>query len=428
MPAKPTRPASPSPLAFHVMLKPRGPVCNLDCAYCFYLRKETLYPGASFCMSDEILESFTRQYIQAQTVPEVTFAWQGGEPTLMGLDFFHKAVRFQRQYRQPGQEIHNSLQTNAVLLTDEWSQFFKAHNFLIGVSLDGPQELHDAYRRDKGGQPTFERVMQGIRLLQKYQVEFNILACVNDRTAQQPLEVYRFFRDEIGASFIQFIPIVEKSDHTGCTVTECSVSGPAYGNFLNTIFDEWVCNDVGKEYVQLFDVALAVWAGYRPGLCVHEATCGRALAMEHNGDLYACDHFVSPGNFLGNMIDQSLVELINLPQQRQFGRDKKGNLPHQCRKCRVRFVCNGGCPKDRLSIAEDGDRGLNVLCQGYLDFFTHIDRPMRRMAELLQANRAPAEIMEQYRSSRGSSSMEKSGRKRHKGNGTRGIPCSNNGN
>lgn len=428
MALKPTRPAAPAPLAFHVMLKPRGPICNLDCAYCFYLRKGALYPAASFRMSDELLEAFTRQYIQAQTVPEITFAWQGGEPTLMGLDFYRKAIHFQRLYRQPGQEIHNSLQTNAVLLTDEWGQFFKAHNFLIGVSLDGPQALHDAYRRDKGDQPTFERVLQGIELLKKYQVEFNILACVNDRTAQQPLEVYRFFRDEVGAAFIQLIPIVEKSDQAGCIMTERSVSGPAYGNFLNTIFDEWIRNDVGKVYVQLFDVALAVWAGYRPGLCVHEATCGYALVMEHNGDLYACDHFVDSGHFLGNMIDQSLVELISLPQQRQFGRDKKANLPHQCRKCRVRFVCNGGCLKDRLSITEDGDPGLNVLCQGYLDFFTHIDRPMRRMAELLQANRAPAEIMEQFCSNRGSDSLEKSSRKRHNRNGTRGIPCSNNGN
>lgn len=402
--------------AFHMMLKPRGAICNLDCAYCFYLRKESLYPGASFRMSGELLESFTRQYIQAQNFPEITFAWQGGEPTLMGLDFFRKAVQFQHKYRQPGQTINNSLQTNAVLLNDEWCLFFKAHNFLIGVSLDGPQELHDAYRRDKGSQPTFERVMHGIRLLQKYRVDFNILACVNDRTVQCPLDVYRFFRDQVAASFIQFIPIVEKSDHPETLVTERSVTGWNYGYFLKAIFDEWILNDVGKVYVQLFDIALAAWAGYRPGLCVHEATCGRALAMEHNGDVYACDHFVDQEHFLGNMISQSLVELINLPQQRQFGRDKKAELPGQCRKCHVRFACNGGCPKDRLMTSKDGEPGLNVLCEGYLAFFTHIDRPMRRITELIQANRAPAEIMEQLRVERAPRTTKKPGRKRHKGN------------
>ena len=395
------------------MLKPRGPVCNLECAYCFYLRKEGLYPRASFRMSDEILESFTRQYIQAQNVPEITFAWQGGEPTLMGLDFFHKAMNFQRTFRKPGQKINNSLQTNAVLLDGEWCQFFKRHNFLLGVSLDGPQELHDTYRVDKGGKPTFEGVIRGIRLLQKHQVEFNILACVNDRTVQHPLEIYYFFRDVLAAAFIQFIPIVEKTTNPAHPISERSVTGQAYGQFLNTIFDEWVQSDIGKIFIQIFDVALAAWAGYRPGLCVHEETCGRALAMEHNGDLYACDHFVDTEHFLGNMIAQSLVELINLPQQRQFGRDKKADLPHQCRKCRVRFVCNGGCPKDRLLTAQNGEPGLNILCEGYQAFFTHIDRPMRRMTELLHANRAPEEIMEQLRLSKASSAGFKQGRKRH---------------
>jgi uncharacterized protein len=413
MKAQSTSTNPPPPQAFHVMLKPRGPMCNLECSYCFYLRKDALYPNATFRMSFELLEAFTKQYIQAQNVPEITFAWQGGEPTLMGLDFYRKAVDFQRKYRQPGQQINNSLQTNAVLLNDEWCQFFKQNNFLLGVSLDGPRELHDTYRVYKGGQPTFEDVINGLRLLQKHHVEYNIMACVNDRTAQHPLDVYYFLRDEVAATFIQFIPIVEKSTNPEHPISARSVTGSAYGYFLTTIFDEWVQNDVGKVFIQIFDVALAAWAGFRPGLCVHEATCGRALAMEHNGDLYSCDHFVDSKHILGNMIDQSLVELINLPQQRQFGREKKAALPRLCRNCGVRFVCNGGCPKDRLVDTSDGEPGLNVLCEGYLAFFKHIDHPMHHMVKLIQANRAPAEIMEQFRLHNTSSASGKPGRKRH---------------
>lgn len=405
---------SPLKQPFHVMLKPRGSICNLNCAYCFYLRKETLYPDASFRMSDEVLESFTRQYIQAQNSPEITFAWQGGEPTLMGLDFYRKAMELQRKYHKQGQKINNSFQTNAVLLDEDWCQFFTKYNFLIGVSLDGPQDLHNTYRVDKGGGPTFERVMHGVRLLQKYNVEFNILACVNSCTAQHPLEVYRFFRDDVKTHFIQFIPIVEKSPDSGSLITERSVNGESYGQFLSIIFDEWLRNDVGKVFVQIFDVALAAWAGLRPGLCVHDTTCGRALVMEHNGDLYSCDHFVSPEYLLGNVIDQSLVELINLPQQHKFGRDKKTKLPRQCRICRVRFICNGGCPKDRLMNTHEGESGLNILCAGYLTFFSHIDRPMRRMVELLQTNRAPAEIMDELRVRNTHHTTEKTSRQRHK--------------
>jgi uncharacterized protein len=328
-------------------------------------------------------------------------------------------VDLQRKYRPAAQRINNSLQTNAILLDDEWCQFFKQHNFLIGVSLDGPQELHDFYRVDKAKQPTFERVIRGIRLLQKHHVEFNILACVNNLTALHPLNIYHFLRDEIDATFIQFIPIVEKTTSSENPVSDRSVTGQAFGQFLTTIFDEWVQNDVGKVYVQAFDVALAAWAGYHPGLCVHEVTCGRALAMEYNGDLYSCDHFVDSTHFLGNMIDQSLVELINLPQQRKFGRDKKANLPPLCRKCRVRFACNGGCPKDRLMVTKEGEPGMNVLCEGYQAFFNHIDSPMRQMAELLQANRAPAEIMKQRRLRIIPGTTMKPGRKRHR----RGTPC-----
>jgi uncharacterized protein len=413
MKAQSTSTHPPPSQAFHVMLKPRGPICNLDCSYCFYLRKDALYPNATFRMSIELLEAFTRQYIQAQNVPEITFAWQGGEPTLMGLDFYRKAVDFQRKYFRPGQQINNSLQTNAVLLDDEWCQFFKQNNFLLGVSLDGPRELHNTYRVDKGGQPTFEHVINGVRLLQKHRVEYNILSCVNDRTVQHPLDIYNFLRDEVAATYIQFIPIVEKSSNPEQPISTRSVTGSAYGHFLTTIFNEWVQNDVGMVFIQIFDVALAAWAGFRPGLCVHEATCGRALAMEHNGDLYSCDHFVDSKHFLGNMIDQSLVELINVPQQRHFGRAKKAALPRQCRKCRVRFACNGGCPKDRLLFTSNGEPGLNVLCEGYLDFFNHIDRPMHHMVKLIQANRAPAEIMEQLQLHKTSSTSGKPGRKRH---------------
>jgi uncharacterized protein len=274
--------------------------------------------------------------------------------------------------------------------------------------------LHDFYRVDKGGQPTFERVVRGIRLLQKHRVDFNILACVNNLTALHPLEIYHFFRDEIDATFIQFIPIVEKTTSSENPISDRSVTGQAYGQFLNAIFDEWVQNDVGKVYVQAFDVALATWAGYHPGLCVHEVTCGRALAMEHNGDLYSCDHFVDSDHFLGNMIDQSLVELITLPQQRKFGLDKKANLPRICRKCRVRFACNGGCPKDRLMVTQEGEPGMNVLCEGYQAFFNHIDYPMRQMVELLQANRAPAEIIKQHRLRIVSGTTVNPGRQRHK--------------
>jgi len=319
----------------------------------------------------------------------------------MGLDFYRQAVELQHKYRVPGMKINNSFQTNGILLDQEWCQFFRLNQFLIGISLDGPAPLHDAYRVDKGGRPTFDRVMQAIDLLKKHQVEFNILACVNNLTAEHPVEVYRFLRDEIGAQFIQFIPIVEKqaSLHApagvpASEVSSRSVSGQAFGDFMIAIFDEWVRRDVGQVFVQLFDVSLAAWAGYRPGLCVHEETCGQALAMEHNGDLYACDHFVDPGYLLGNIVERSLADLVVLPQQRRFGKDKKAGLPSMCRQCRVRFICNGGCPKDRILKTPQGESGLNYLCAGYKAFFIHIDRPMKHMARLLHEDRPPAEIME----------------------------------
>ena len=314
-----TNPTQFSPPAFHVMLKPRGAICNLDCHYCFYLRKEALYPQASFRMSDELLENYTRQYIEAQRVPEVTFAWQGGEPTLMGLDFFRKAVEYQAKYRRPGMRLHNNFQTNGTLLNEEWCRFFHENNFLIGLSLDGPQELHDAYRLDKGGKPTFQRVLAAARLLQQHNVEFNILTCVNHLNARRPLEVYRFLRDDVlgGAEskFIQFIPIVEPDPQSDPPVSSRSVSGKEYGFFLSTIFDEWVRRDVGTVFVQIFDVALAAWSGSRPGLCIFDETCGTAMAMEHNGDVYSCDHYVDTDYLLGNINDTPLAALAGDPRQ-----------------------------------------------------------------------------------------------------------------
>ncbi len=386
-----------SPPAFHIMVKPRGAICNLDCKYCYFLSKERLYPNSDFRMSETLLEEYTRQYIDAQQVADVTFAWQGGEPTLMGLDFFQQAVSYQQKHKRDGMRIHNALQTNAVTLDKDWCDFFKEHNFLIGASLDGPQALHDAYRVDKGGAPTFDKVMRGIELLQKHQVEFNILTTVHAANADYPLEIYRFIRDEIPAHFMQFIPIVERDNQTGFqegnTVTERSVTAEQYGQFLTTIFDEWVRRDVGRVFVQIFDVALATWTDNPPGLCIFDETCGVALAMEHNGDVFSCDHYVEPDYKLGNIVDIPLNKIVIQDKQQQFGMAKRDTLPQYCLDCEVRFVCNGGCPKNRFIETPDGDAGLNYLCAGYRHFFNHIDEPMRFMANQLAHQRAPADVM-----------------------------------
>ncbi|MBK8021254.1 MAG: anaerobic sulfatase maturase [Chloroflexi bacterium] len=385
------------PSAFSLMTKPRGAVCNLDCKYCYFLSKERLYPGSDFRMSQTLLEEYTRQYIEAQQVSEVTFAWQGGEPTLMGLDFYRQAVGHQQKYRKPGMRIFNAFQTNAVTLDDAWCEFFAENNFLLGVSLDGPAHLHDAYRVDKGGAPTFSRVMRGIDLLNKHRVELNILTTVHAANADSPVEIYRFLRDEVRTQFIQFIPIVERQNDTGFQegsyVTERSVSAEQYGRFLTAIFDEWVRRDVGHVYVQIFDVALAAWAGQRPGLCIFEETCGSALALEHNGDVYSCDHFVEPKHRLGNLVDIPLADLVVSEHQRSFGLAKRDTLPQYCLDCPVRFICNGGCPKDRFIETPTGEPGLNFLCAGFKAFFTHIDPPMRFMAQQLAQRQAPANVM-----------------------------------
>jgi uncharacterized protein len=381
-------------LPFHLTVKPHGAVCNLDCSYCYYLEKEALYPGRSRRMAPAVLERFIEPYIAAhagQRGAEVVFGWQGGEPTLMGLDFFRQVVALQATYRRPGMRIRNTLQTNGVLLDEAWASFLADHRFLVGISIDGPAHLHDVYRVDKVGQPTFKRVLKGLRWLQARGVTTNVLTAVHAANAPHPLSVYRFLRDEIGARHIQFIPIVEKSGE-GSSLSASSVSGQAYGEFLVTIFDEWVRRDVGQVFVQIFDEALAAWAGQAPSLCIYRPTCGQALALEHTGDLYPCDHFVEPALCLGNIQQLSLGELARSPAQLAFGNAKLDLLPGYCRDCEMVFICHGGCPKDRFLSTPEGEPGLNALCAGYRMFFTHIDHAMRKMAAELQAGRPPANI------------------------------------
>lgn len=389
------------PRALHLMVKPAGPVCNLACRYCFYICKDTLYPGSRFRMTDQLLESYIRQLIESHQTNDVTVSWQGGEPTLMGLDFFRRSIAIQRKYQKPYMKIQNTFQTNGVLLDDEWCEFFRRHGFLVGLSLDGPQQMHDAYRKDKQGNPSFERVRRGLNYLKQHNVDFNVLTTVHASNVDHPLEVYRFLRDEIESRFIQFIPIVEQERISSAThgriVSDRSVGPKAYGKFLITVFDEWVRCDVGRIFVQSFDVALEKWVGAPPTLCIFAPTCGTAPIMEHNGDVYACDHFVEEKYLLGNLNSSSMEKLIDSPSLRKFGQAKKEKLPQYCRDCDVLFACNGECPKNRFIQTPDGEFGLNYLCAGYKAFFHHIDRPMRIMAELLNRNEAPARIMQLIR-------------------------------
>ncbi len=381
------------------MLKPTGAICNLECKHCFYRPKESLYPDGTFRMGEALLENYIQQLLGSQEGREITLAWQGGEPTLMGLDFFRKSIEYVRKHQRPRGSVLHTMQTNGVLLDHDWCEFFRAHRFLVGLSLDGPRELHDAYRVDKSGHPTFEKTVRAARLMQQHGVEYNILTTVHAANGDQPLQVYRFLRDEIGARFIQFIPVVERVNDDGRTliqegkrVTERSIKPEQWGRFLVRIFDEWVGRDVGRVFVQMFDSALASWTGAPQSLCIFAETCGRALAMEHNGDLYSCDHFVEPAHLLGNIREESLVQLAGSEKQQAFGNAKLDTLPAECRRCNVRFACNGECPKNRF--IDGSEPGLNYLCAGYKAFFEHIDRPMKIMAALLQAGRAPAEIMQ----------------------------------
>jgi uncharacterized protein len=339
-------------------------------------------------MSDDVLETYTSQHITAQQSSEVIFSWQGGEPTLMGLEFYERAIHFQKKYARPGMRIQNTLQTNGTLLNEGWCHFFQKNNFLIGISMDGAQSLHDVYRLDKGGGGSFDDVLRGWKLLQSFGVETNVLCSVHAANQDHPLDVYRFFRDELKAEFIQFIPIVERE-----TAMEYSVNPQKYGEFLIAIFDEWLRHDVGHIFIQIFDVALGAWLGKPGGLCIFAPTCGTALALEHNGDLYSCDHFVEPDYLLGNIKKSTLLELATSEKQGQFGKSKQTSLPRYCRDCEVLFACNGGCPKDRFFNSPNGEAGLNYLCAGYKAFFTHIDKPMKLMADLFRRGHSPAEIM-----------------------------------
>lgn len=401
LPVLPPRPPA-APPAFHLLAKPSGAACNLDCAYCFFLDKEALYPGSKFRMREDMLEQYIRQLIESHQTNDVNIAWQGGEPTLMGLDFYRRAIALAEKYRRPGMSFLHTMQTNGTLLDDEWAAFFKENNFLIGISLDGPRELHDVYRLDKGGKPTFERVMRGVRLLQKYGVDFNVLTTVNRVNGDYPLQVYRFLRDEVGADWMQFIPVVERINADGLTlyqegdrVSERSVLPEQFGRFLTTIFDEWVRQDVGRVFVQTFEASLRNWLGMESsGMCVFNKTCGTGLAIEHNGDLYSCDHFVEPKYFLGNIEQQHMLEMVASPQQLKFGQDKLDSLPRYCLECKVRFACNGECPKNRFLVTPDGEPGLNYLCAGFKQFFQHVDFPMKIMAGLVRRNREAKEVME----------------------------------
>jgi len=376
-----------------------------------------LYPGSRFQMADNLLETYIRQLLESQLGPEVIVGWQGGEPTLMGLDFFERSIEYVKRYRRPGQQVAYTIQTNGTRLNDAWCAFFKRHGVLVGLSLDGPAELHDAFRVDKGGAGTFADVMHGWEMLSRHGVDVNILCSVHAANAEHPLEVYRFFRDELKSCFIQFIPIVERvtedilpianmgwgergSDPRplytidGHHVTDRSVGAEQWGRFLNAIFDEWVRRDVGTVFVQMFDAALASWVGAPPSMCIFSETCGSALALEHNGDLYSCDHFVEPKYLLGNIQQVHMLTLVASDQQRQFGLAKRDTLPRYCRECSVRFACHGECPKNRFIDTPDGEAGLNYLCAGYKAFFTHIDVPMRTMANLLRQGRFADEAME----------------------------------
>jgi len=401
------------PNAFQVMLKPAGAACNLNCTYCYYLEKSKLYGTGSTKMSDELLEEFTRQFIEAHDVPVVMFTWQGGEPTLMGLDFFKKAIELQKKY-SGGKRIDNAFQTNGTRLDDDWCRFFSDNKILVGISLDGPEENHNHYRKTASGSPTFKRVMKGVELLHKYKVEFNTLSVVNDYNVGRAKETYRFLK-QIGSGFMQFLPVVERiSDSVGedslklvapvhgeAGVAPWTVNPVSYGNFLITIFDEWVRNDVGKYYVQLFDATLANYVGENPGICVFNETCGDALVMEHNGDVYTCDHFVYPEYYLGNILETPLIELFKSQKQFDFGIAKRNSLPRYCLRCDVRYACHGECPKHRFLLTPDGEPGLNWLCEGYKMFFKHAEPYMDYMSKELKNKRAPANVMQWIRNKEG---------------------------
>ena len=403
------------PPGFHLLAKPSGSTCNIDCTYCFFLSKEALYPNDRSRMSASTLEAYIRQLLESHRVADVTVAWQGGEPTLMKLEFFQHAVELVEKHRRPEQTVKHTFQTNGLLLDDDWCRFFKQHDFLVGLSVDGPRELHDTYRLDRRGKGTFDLVMKGWQALRRHEVDFNILCTVNAANQHHGRAVYRFFRDELGAKWIQFIPIVERATEqtisiankgwsevpgqkrllytqTGNLVTERTVGPEQYGSFLIDVFEEWVRRDVGQVFVQLFDVTLEAFFG-RHMLCIHAPTCGYGPALEHNGDLYSCDHFVEPKHLLGNIHKTHMLTMVASPEQRKFGQDKRDSLTRQCQGCKVRNWCNGGCPKDRFVLSKDGEPGQNYLCAGLEKFFMHTGPTFNVMAQLYKQGHPPAEVM-----------------------------------
>ena len=397
--------ATPFAKPLYVMLKPAGAHCNLACKYCYYLEKNNLYQNTPrHLMSDETLEQFTREYIEAQTMPQVLFTWHGGEPLMRSIDFYKKALALQKKYAH-GKQIDNVIQTNGTLLTDEWCEFFAKNHWLVGISIDGPQEYHDHYRVTPAGKPSWEKVMQGIQLLKKHRVEWNAMAVVNAYNAEHPLEFYHFFRDN-GCQYLQFTPIVERltehedgrtlaslADDREIPLADASVTPQQWGNFLCTIFDDWVRHDVGKTFVEIFDCTLANWMGVLPGICAYSKECGHAGVMEHNGDVYSCDHFVFPEYKLGNIREQSLIDMLYGEKQQAFSRLKHTSLPRQCKECDMEFACHGECPKNRFEKDKYGEPGLNYLCQGYYQYYSHVAPYMDFMKRELLAQRPPANIM-----------------------------------
>ena len=397
--------ANPFAKPLYVMLKPAGAHCNLACKYCYYLEKNKLYPTAQrHLMSDEMLEQFTREYIEAQTMNQVLFTWHGGEPLLRSIDFYRKALSLQQKYAG-GRHIDNVIQTNGTLLTDEWCEFFAQNHWLVGISIDGPQPYHDHYRLTAAGKPSWKKVMQGIKLLKKHGVEWNAMAVVNAYNVNHPLEFYRFFKEN-GCQFLQFTPIVERltrhedgrtlaslADKDEIPLSEASVKPEQWGYFLCAIFDEWVRKDVGKIFVEIFDCTLANWMGVSPGICAYSKECGHAGVMEHNGDVYSCDHFVFPEYKLGNIRDHSLIDMLYGEQQQEFSRLKHSSLPRQCKECDMEFACHGECPKNRFMKDKYGDSGLNYLCPGYYHYYQHVAPYMDYMKQELMAQRPPSNIM-----------------------------------
>ena len=389
---------SQGPLAFNLMIKPAGSLCNLDCHYCYYLDKAEIYHGRQPRMSEDMLETLTRQYIESNDVPEVTFNWHGGEPLVMGLDFYRKAVELQHKYAG-GKLIHNTIQTNGTLITPEWADFFRENDFLVGISIDGPADIHDRFRKDKGGLPTFDKVMRGVTLLRQRGVQFNTMTTVNKASEGRGAEVYRFLKS-IGSRYMQFMPVVEhvmypvdsqgrvlkkarpyivSPETPGAYLARWSVSSQGFGKFMCDIFDEWWKGDVGRYFVNLFDATLAGYCGAQPGSCAYAATCGGNLVVEHNGDVYPCDHFVYPEYFSGNIESEHLRKIASSDVQRRFGLNKRNALPSKCIACKYVNLCHGECPKHRFSRTDTGDTGLSALCSGYYMFFEHTAPQMLQM-------------------------------------------------